>query len=478
MLFNTFHYLYFFLPILLSYYALPYRYRWIILLLGSYYFYMSWKPVYAILLILSTVSVYLSALAIEKIPQPNKRYRILLLCLLINLGLLFFFKYCDFFANSINTCLSFLRISYKIPLINLLLPIGISFYTFQAIGYLIDVYKNQQKAEKHFGYFALFLSYFPQLVAGPIERSSFLLPGLKKNIPLKYENVISGFKLILWGLFKKIVIADRLALFVDKVYDQPDVCNGLALFIATLFFVFQIYCDFSGYTDIAVGSSRVFGIPLNFNFNLPYFSSSITEFWRRWHITLSYWLRDYVYIPLGGNRLGLTRKIKNLLITMFLCGLWHGANWNFIIFGLFHGLVLAAELLTKTWRSKLKLLIQGPIPILITFFFWSVSMVFFRASSMQEAIYILKSIPFNPLNLLDLSYIHDSIQLSSTNNLIVSICLIVLLIVIQIFQKRLNRRNIIYHYPFLIRALTYTFLLWSIVWGGVYKEDSFIYFAF
>ena len=319
--------------------------------------------------------------------------------LFTNLGLLFFFKYFNFFGGAINGIFDRFNIFYDIPAYNFLLPVGISFYTFQTLSYTIDIYKRKQEPEYHFGRFALFVSFFPQLVAGPIERSVNLLPQFRKEIDFDYERVKNGVMLMGWGFFKKIVIADRLAEYVNIVYNNPADFEGIPNIIATFFFTFQIYCDFSGYSDIAIGAAMIMGYRLMTNFRRPYFSMNIREFWSRWHISLSTWFRDYVYIPLGGNRVVKWRWYYNLFITFLVSGLWHGANWTFVIWGAIHGFYLIFAIWTEKYREGFNRWIglqKYPalykfVQVFVTFVLVYVSWIFFRANNVSEALFILKN---------------------------------------------------------------------------------------
>jgi len=294
---------------------------------------MSWNPKYIVLIFMTTVVSYITAIFIEKSESINVKRIYLIIALFVCFGILFIFKYFNFVLNSVTGIFQCLRIPLHPVTLNLLLPVGISFYTFQTLSYVIDVYKGHVKAEHHFGHYATFISFFPQLVAGPIERTENLLPQIKREHIFEYEKATYGLKLMAWGYFKKLAVADVLAGYVDVIYNSPKEFTGFAFLIATFFFTIQIYCDFSGYSDIAVGTAKLLGIDLMANFKSPYFSSSIKEFWSRWHVSLSTWFRDYVYIPLGGNRKGLLRRNFNVLITFLVSGLWHGANWTFILWG-------------------------------------------------------------------------------------------------------------------------------------------------
>ncbi len=331
MLFNSLAFA-IFLPIVFGlYWALPHRLRWAVLLLSSCYFYMSWNAKYIILILFTTIVSYISAILMERFSL--KRKVLLLLTLSVSLGILFIFKYFNFVSESFSQICRLLSIPIHSVTLKLILPVGISFYTFQTLSYVIDVYKGKVKAEHHFGKYAAFITFFPQLVAGPIERTENLLHQINEKHFFDYEQAAYGMKLMAWGFFKKLVIADNLAVFVDLIYGNVSSYQGFSLILATVFFSIQIYCDFSGYSDIAIGTARLFGIELMTNFRSPYFSGTVKEFWSRWHISLSTWFRDYIYIPLGGNRKGRIRQYTNLMITFFASGAWHGANWTFLMWG-------------------------------------------------------------------------------------------------------------------------------------------------
>ena len=326
MLFNSLSYIIFLPIVFVLYWALPHKYRWVMLLIASYYFYMSWNLKYVVLILFTTIVSYTSARVME-VAETSKMKKLILglasaFCLLV----VFFFKYFNFASKTITTILAELSISLSPLTLHLILPVGISFYTFQTLSYVIDVYWGKMKAEKNFGIYAVYISFFPQLVAGPIERSSNLLPQIKAEHHFNSDKALYGAKLMLWGYFKKIVLADNLAKYVDLVYGNLNQYKGFNLVLAVFFFTIQIYCDFSGYSDIAIGTAKLLDIDLMTNFKSPYLSASVKEFWRRWHISLSTWFRDYVYIPLGGNHCSKIRCGMNLLVTFLVSGLWHGAN--------------------------------------------------------------------------------------------------------------------------------------------------------
>ncbi len=400
MLFNSIHFLIFFPIVVTIYFLLPHKRRWILLLAASYYFYMSWKPEYAILMLFSTMVDYFSAIAMEKRTDKKGRRKFLFFSLAANLGMLFIFKYFNFFSASLASFFSFLEIGIDIPAHNLLLPVGISFYVFQSLAYTIDVYRGNIPAEKHFGIFALYVSFFPQLVAGPIERAQNLLPQFHQEHPFSYTRVSSGLRQILLGFLKKVLLADNLATIVNMVYNDPYSYGGFSLVIATIFFSFQIYYDFSGYSDIAIGSARIMGYDLMTNFNNPYRAKSIQEFWSRWHISLSTWFKDYLYIPLGGNRVAVPRWCLNIMIVFVVSGLWHGASWTFIIWGALHGAYLVISKLSEKARAltteRISLVkypkIHAAFKMLITFVLVNIGWIFFRANNIGDAFYIIKKI--------------------------------------------------------------------------------------
>ena len=384
MLFNSGHFLIFFPVVVVLYYLLGHRWRWLLLLAASYYFYMSWNPVYITLILFSTCVDYWSGWQMGKAPTKRARKPWLWLSIAANLGLLGFFKYFNFFIDNVNY-LSGAELQYM----KFLLPVGISFYTFQTLSYSIDIYKGEIKPEKHFGRFALFVSFFPQLVAGPIERAKNLLPQFRRKVEFSVLNFTSGGKRIIWGLFKKVVIADNVAILVDHVYASPESFGSTSLLVASYLFAFQIYCDFSGYSDIAIGTAKILGFDLMENFRTPYLSRSIREFWSRWHISLSTWFRDYVYIPLGGSKNGVVMWQINLLIVFAVSGLWHGAAWTFVVWGVLHGGYLMIENLInrKPWfgRYMKSKGIAKWAGIVLVFHLVLLGWIFFRAEDMRDA---------------------------------------------------------------------------------------------
>ncbi len=349
----SFQFLVFFTVSVAIFFAIPQRVRWAFLLIASYFFYMWWDPKYALLLLSTTFIVYITGILMHGRSQGIKK-----LCVaasvVSNLGILFVFKYFNFFNNSIRDLFDTLGMQYSVPELNLLLPVGISFYTFQALSYTVDLYRGSRKPEYHFGMFALYVSFFPTILAGPIERSTRLLPQLYREVGFDYDRVVSGLILMSWGFFQKLVIADRLAQYVNMVYANPTMLKGLPLLMATYFFAIQVYCDFSGYTDIAIGTALVMGYELMPNFRRPFFAASIADLWRRWHISLISWFRDYLYISLGGNRVGRLRWYLNVMIVFTVSGLWHGAQWTFVIWGSLNGLLIILGRVTERFRTAVR----------------------------------------------------------------------------------------------------------------------------
>ncbi len=483
MLFNSLQYLWFLPTVVLIYYALPAKHRWVLLLLASYFFYMSWKVEYIVLIIFSTLVDYFLAIKIHKAKAQPRKKTYLIISLISNLGLLAAFKYANFFTENVNQLLSFTNSTQHFPYWDILLPVGISFYTFQTLSYTIDVYKGKISPEKNIARFALYVTYFPQLVAGPIERAATFLPELKKQVKFNYNDVISGLRRILWGLFKKVVVADRVSVIVNHVYATSGEQNGLTLLIATYLFAFQIYCDFSGYSDIAIGSSRILGIKLMENFKAPYFSKSMSEFWSRWHISLSTWFRDYVYISLGGNRVKVSRMAINILVVFIISGFWHGANWTFIVWGFVHGVLLLMEyFLAKKSTIKLDLNpTQKMIRMLLVFNLVTFGWVFFRADSIQHSLFIIKNIAdinswhFN-INLL--SEVVGGIPLVTMPKLILSVFFILIMLVMEYGLYFSNFRKRFFALNGTLRWSIYYGVSLCIIFFGNHGNIEFIYFQF
>lgn len=462
MLFNSLLFLFFFLIVTSAYYLIPHRFRWLWLLTASCYFYMYFVPQYILIIFFTILIDYCAGILIENSAGKNRKMY-LMLSLAANIGVLAFYKYFDFLAQNINFILPFFE-APKIPLLNILLPIGLSFHTFQAMSYTIEVYKGNQKAEKHFGIYSLYVLFYPQMVAGPIERPQHMLHQLKRLSVFNKKNLIAGIFLIMLGLFKKVVIADRLGLYVDPVFANPHGHSALDLIIATYFFAFQIYCDFSGYSDIAIGAALTLGIELMKNFNTPYLSKNIAEFWKRWHISLSTWFRDYVYIPLGGNRVSIRILSINILIVFLLSGLWHGANWKYIVWGFIHGCLLIIYQLLK----KLKIEIKGFawLKWLITFNLICIAWIFFRANNLSDAIYILNKI----LSYRPFFYSANYLMMPAE----IYYCFFIILALIageRYLQNAVELSN-----P--KKIISVIVLVFACYFLGIFNEAQFIYFQF
>ena len=351
MTFNSWQYLLFLPVVVLVYFLLPHKIRWIWLLAVSYFFYMMWNPWLAFLILGTTLVAYGAALLMRKDPKRRKLY--LIITLVVCLGTLFTFKYLTFFLNSIVDLINLFPIHLEHPSIDIILPVGISFYTFQTLSYVIDVYRGDFEPEKHLGYFALYVSFFPQLIAGPIEKPSTLLPQLHAHHKVSLEDILVGLRHIIFGFLLKVAIADIVAIYVNRVFASLSDAGSIEVLVAAILFCVQIYCDFNGYSEIAIGSARLMGIKLTRNFDDPYMSCTVSELFRRWHISLQRWFRDYVYIPMGGNKKGRVRQAFNTLVVFALCGLWHGANWTFVLWGLYAGLCVGLESLTiLPWAKK------------------------------------------------------------------------------------------------------------------------------
>jgi D-alanyl-lipoteichoic acid acyltransferase DltB (MBOAT superfamily) len=484
MSFNSFQFLLFFGTVLIIYFIIPHRFKWLWLLFASYFFYLKIKLIYIFIILFVTIITYYAGVWIGKCESKRIRKLILSTDLLICIGLLFIFKYYNFFINFIGDLLENYNISFKIKPLNLSIPIGISFYIFKSLSYIIDVYRNNKVKENHFGKLALYIAFFPQLLAGPIERANNFLPQVSKRFNFDEENIKNGVRQMLWGLFQKIVIADNLALLVDAVYNNPIKYNGLTLICATIFFSFQIYCDFSGYSDIAIGSAKLLGFTTITNFDRPYFATSIQDFWRRWHISLSTWLRDYIYFPLGGSRVSIIRYCFNIVIVMLICGIWHGANLTFIIWGLLHGFYLIVFRLTQNKINRLykiisieeKIKLRKGLEILITFSLVSMGWIFFRANNLSEAFYILLKI-FKVME-LNLS-INELIRIYFLGELrfetFVSIFSIGFLLLVE---RKTSFIEWVSNKSDLARWLCYYLIITAILLFGNFGQKQFIYFQF
>jgi len=478
MLFNSLHFA-LFLPIVFVLYwfftAKKLRYQNSLLLISSYFFYACWDWRFMFLLVFSTLLDYYTGLKMEHSQNNTHKKRWFWLSVIINLGFLGVFKYFNFFAASFTDLLSGFGLNVHPLTLNIILPVGISFYTFHGLSYVIDIYKNRIKAEKNFVDYAVFVSFFPLLVAGPIERATHLLPQIKKRRAFNYDKAIEGIYQIIWGLFKKIVIADSCAQYTNAIFAHYDSMNSLSLLMGAFYFSFQIYGDFSGYSDIALGTAKLFGIDLLRNFNFPYFSRDIAEFWRRWHISLSSWFRDYLYIPLGGSKGGMPMKIRNTFIIFIVSGFWHGANWTFIVWGALNALYFMPLLIFNQNRNHLDIVAKGKawptfkefFAMCFTFFLVVISWIFFRADTISIAVkYIRNLFRFNFTNGVEYLEIERySVEL-------------VFLILFFLFFEWNSREK---EHPFFGRwlYLKLVLVLLSIIMLGVYSDiTSFIYFQF
>lgn len=476
MLFNSFHFFFFFIIVTAVYFFIQHKSRWAWLLLASCYFYMAFVPAYILILAFTIIVDYYAGIFIEK-TTGKKRKTYLILSLITNIGILCFFKYFNFFNDNLTSLLGFVNVQNPVPALNILLPIGLSFHTFQAMSYTIEVYRGNQRAEKHFGIYALYVMFYPQLVAGPIERPQNLLHQFREKHSFDIDRLSAGVKLMVWGLFKKLVIADRLAIYVNNTYNYYDQSSGIALLIATFFFSFQVYCDFSGYSDIAIGAAKVMGYDLMANFRRPNFSQSTAEFWKRWHISLSTWFKDYLYFPLGGNKVAKKRRYLNLMIVFLISGLWHGANWTFVIWGALNGLFIVFAIVTKEAREKIWGLTRIPtmpklnigINIITTFTLITFSRIFFRSETLDQSVAVIKKI----------FTFSGSIANESVTMLAYSFFAIAFLIIAE-FQMEFfpGKFSIANHKFFFVRNCYYAILILLILLVGVYDGGQFIYFQF
>lgn len=484
MLFNSFIFLAFFTVVVVAYYLIPHKFRWPLLLAASLYFYYTFNLSYVLLLVGVVLVVYVIALALGRVQVPSQKKLLLTAGVLVSLAPLLVFKYFNFFMQSIDTVV--LRMQPEsawagLPRLEFLLPAGLSFYTFSCVSYLADVYREKLPAERHLGRFALYIAFFPKLLAGPIERATTFLPQVKRSVRFTPEQVTLGLQLILWGLFKKVVIADRLATFVDTTYQTPQFAAPAALVIATYFYAFQIYCDFSGYSDIAIGAARVMGIDLMENFRRPYFAKSVPEFWshNRWHISLNTWFRDYLYIPLGGSRVSKLRFYINILAVYMVSGLWHGAAWTFVVWGglngFFHLLTMGASGLKNRVAKDVHLptALGNFLGILVTFHLILVTWVFFRAETFADAFTVFSrtwnALPQLPTMLRTYPY---------SGEVILSLVLIGVLLLVEAldeyraFWERLRLR------PVYVRWAVYYALLITLVVIGQWGQQQFVYMQF
>ena len=475
MLFNSIHFLFFFPLVTAVYFLLPHRLRWQWLLAASCYFYMAFIPLYILILAVTIVIDYVAGIWIEESSGKRRRH-ILLFSILSTCLVLAIFKYYNFLAGDLTALAHFIGWNYSVTTLSLILPIGLSFHTFQSLSYVIEVYRGHQKAERHFGIYSLYVMFYPQLVAGPIERPQNLLHQFYERHEFVYRRVVSGLRLMVWGLFKKVVVADRLSIYVNAVYGNVEQHSGATLALATVFFAFQIYCDFSGYSDIAIGAARVMGFELMQNFNRPYFSRSIAEFWKRWHISLSTWFRDYIYISLGGNRFGRLRWFRNLFLTFTISGLWHGANWTYVAWGALNGTFLIAAIVTAPIRERFNqaiglsssaLLHQG-VKIVVTFVLTCSAWVLFRAATLDDALLIYQRIAFE----------RGPLFTGGAKDLIYGALGIACVLGFDFWSRGKTFDVAIAERQTPVRWALYLFFLTTLITAGVFDASQFIYFQF
>ncbi len=469
MLFNSLHFVVFFPVVCLLYFSLKMRFRWVLIVIASYYFYACWRSSYLVLIVASTLVDYVAGLGLGHARRLATRRSLLGVSIATNLGLLFFFKYYGFFAESASLIGGHFNITTNMPELKVLLPVGISFYTFQTMSYTIDVYRRRREPERHLGIFASYVAFFPQLVAGPIERSTHLLPQFRRLSCPDAARFAEGLRHILWGFFKKLVIADGVASFVNSVYGDPGSFSGMTVVLATYLFAFQIYCDFSGYSDIAIGCSKVLGFDLRCNFQKPYFAGSLRDFWRRWHISLSSWFRDYLYIPLGGSRGGALRAGSVLLVVFLLSGLWHGAAWNFVLWGFFHGAALILEnwLFKRTGKALKGHVLARAVRMLITFHVVLLGWVLFRVENILDLGEILSSLG-RPWGITSITL----------RELITCIGAIAFMLMLESASGDAPVPAFIAGRKKAFRWLWYHAVMLAIVFFGVFDQQEFIYFQF
>lgn len=506
MVFNSFEFFIFFPVVAALYLALPHRFRQGFLLAAGYYFYMCFKPVYVILLAATTTIDYLLALWIGKTQLTSQRKKakaIFILAVLHNILLLVSFKYLSFLNEPITALLKAFHINLNLGSLELLAPIGISYFIFKKLSYLIDVYRETIKPEKNLGTFALYVSFFPEIMSGPIDRAGKLIPQFRNPVRFDYKRITDGLKLMAWGFFMKLIIADRLAPFVNKVYNQPREFEGVQLVIATVYFSIQIYCDFAGYTHIARGAGKIMGFELAQNFNRPYFSTSIGEFWKRWHMSLSNWLMDYLFLPIA---YAVSRRIKSaevlkikaetwayftgIMSTMLLCGLWHGASWTFVVWGGIHGLYLAISFATKKLRKKInkklgikkqsdKFTPSNFFRGLATFGMVTFAWIFFKANSMADALYIVKNLLTGWTHLIHLHGISDYFTFKLLKKeLIIGIFAVAVVLIVHIARKEKNFEEWLSERRTWLRWGFYLALILFLLIFGDAGAGNFIYFQF
>jgi len=483
MLFNSIDFLIFFPLVTTLFFLIPHNARWLLLLVASCYFYMYFKPVYILILFLTIFVDYFAGIFIYKASDKRIKKRYLVVSIIANIGILAVFKYFNFFNANLSALLDGVGKHNPVPFLAILLPIGLSFHTFQAMSYTIEIYRGNQIPERHFGIYALYVMFYPQLVAGPIERPQNILHQFREKKYFDYIRVVSGLRLMLWGFFKKMVIADNLAVVADNVFNNPLEQNSLTFLLGAFFFTFQIYADFSGYSDIAIGSARVMGFDLMKNFNLPYLAQSIRDFWDRWHISLSTWFRDYLYIPIGGSKAGAFRKRLNILFVFLISGLWHGASWNFVVWGGLHGTYrITEDFMNETSLFKFSFLnsyVKKMAKIVFTFLLVLLTWVFFRVN-IDEAIYAIRVMVFGMGDLIANTSKGEGLFLGLNSSRSEILCLIAAICFFYFSDrlKEMARFKNLFRVNSFVRFGLYFLFLFLIVLFSVMSETQFIYFQF
>jgi alginate O-acetyltransferase complex protein AlgI len=480
MLFNSLEFAIFFPLVVALFFLSPQRWRVGLLLAASCLFYMAFIPAYILILFVTILIDYFAGMYIERVEGRNKK-ALLWLSIVSTCSVLFVFKYLGFFTGSFEGLAGLLGWHVSHTVVKIILPIGLSFHTFQSLSYVVEVYRGNQKAEHNFLVYATYVMFFPQLVAGPIERPQNLLHQFREWHELNYANVTGGLKRMAWGFYKKLVVADRLALYVNDVYSAPQNYNGLQLTLATFFFAYQIYCDFSGYSDIAIGAAQVLGFRLMENFRTPYYSLSVAEFWKRWHISLSTWFRDYVYISMGGSRVSKGRHIANLLITFAVSGLWHGASWTYVWWGLLNGVYLVTGSLTQRWRNRVfsavglpeQARVRKAIMLVSTFLLTCLAWIVFRANSVGDAVYILTHLAHG------WDFRHITTAQFMLRHMPVAVASILALECGQLlWQHKAWVPSRIGRLPLPVRWAVYASFVMLVLMFGIYQKTQFIYFQF
>ena len=475
MLFNSFEFVVFFIVVTLLYFNLPYKVRWAFLLAASCFFYMFFMPIYIFILFFTIFIDYFAGIWIEGQHDPKKRKLYLGLSIAANIGVLAIFKYYNFLNGNISGLLELFGVHNPIPYLNILLPIGLSFHTFQAMSYTLEVYRGNQKAERNFGIYALYVMFYPQLVAGPIERPQNIIYQFYEKHDFDYEMVSSGLRLMLWGLIKKIVIADRLAIYVNAVYSNLHAYHGFPILWAVLFFAVQVYCDFSGYSDIAIGAARVMGFRLMINFTYPLLSRNLTELWRTWHISLTSWFADYLYKPFVTEHRdwGKTAVVAGIMMTFLLSGLWHGASWTFVIFGAVNGIGLVYDVLTQKQRKKVSRkipsYIYNPVSIVLTIFYFSFCTIFFRSKDFHDAWYVISHIFLFDRNIIGVP-VFTQVSFLLCFAVIAFSFIADYILKEGLFAEQLGKRSVKYALNFMGLVLLLMF--------AIFEQQSFVYFQF